>query len=130
MNFKVVPATKEHLQIFYGNEKWKKIADCAMHAYVGLIGEKMVAIGGVAFTTEVPVAFIETSDEAKKCEGYAKQLIKTANEVMAYAKKHCNMLYAVPVDTQAARNFLEHYGFNKVNHVPDSGDVLIYKWVR
>jgi hypothetical protein len=120
--FAIRPTTKADCEAFYG-----KALPYRIKAYTGLIGDEVVAIGGLGFPPEGPaVGFADLKDIARQWP-YAVELHRFARRVIAEAKAAGVPRIVAKADTsiEAAARWLRRLGFEPLN-----GEGTLFIWRR
>lgn len=111
---KLVPATMELLQRFYGEKPAR-----SQRAVVAMKGDRIVGVAGIYTDAERSVMFSEMTDECRKDK---RAVVMGIRAVMALAKARAMPVHALAdPGIEGSERLLEHMGFE---HLRDG----IYQW--
>jgi hypothetical protein len=120
--FAIRPTTKADCEAFYG-----KALPYRIKAYTGLIGDEVVAIGGLGFPPEGPAVGLADLQDIARPWPDAVELHRFARRVIAEAKAAGVPRIVAKADTsiEAAARWLRRLGFEPLN-----GEGTLFIWRR
>lgn len=100
----LVPATKEHIEAMYGETQGRTV-----RAIAAVEDGKVLGVGGIYQTAGNTVIFANLSDELRK---RPRKLVEASRIVLRWIEGNAHAICDPQIKT--AQNFLEHYGFQKM----------------
>lgn len=83
-----------------------------MTALVGIVGDEVVAVGGVAHVRGMLVAFLDLDDKARR---YKVAMVRAGKKIIERARGKVVVAQADPKETATSRRWLESMGFIRMN---------------
>lgn len=108
MNPIIREATRADLLAFYEEDR----IGPSFRAIVGIVDDKIIAVGGLAYKAGLVIAFCDLKPEAR---AYKHRLHRSAVRILNEAKRQHKYIYAEQNDEEpTARRWLERLNFRQV----------------